>query len=56
MDLSLVLFAPTARPTHPEFIAVWLGNLLLLVVKHRAELAHLPGIRPGLLKLFRRPG
>jgi glycerol-3-phosphate acyltransferase PlsY len=40
--------------SHPEFIGVWLGNLLLLVVKHRGELAHLPGLRPGVLKLLRR--
>lgn len=41
-------------PAHPEFIGVWLGNLFLLVLKHRRELSHLPGIRPGVLKLLRR--
>lgn len=41
-------------PTYPEFILVWLGNLLLLIVKHREDLARLPGIRPGLLSRLRR--
>lgn len=41
-------------PAHPEFIGVWLGNLLLLSIKHRRELAHLPGIRPAVLNLLRR--
>jgi glycerol-3-phosphate acyltransferase PlsY len=40
--------------TYPEFIGVWLGNLLLLVVKHRDELSHLPAIRPGVLNLLGR--
>ena len=43
-------------PSHPEFIAVWLGNLVLLVVKHRSELAQLPVIRPEVLNLLRRRG
>ena len=41
-------------PAYPEFIAVWLGNLLLLVVKHRSELSRLPDIRPAVLHLLRR--
>jgi acyl phosphate:glycerol-3-phosphate acyltransferase len=41
-------------PSHPEFISVWLGNLFLLVVKHRDELAHLPAIRPGVVNLLGR--
>jgi glycerol-3-phosphate acyltransferase PlsY len=43
-------------PVHPEFIAVWLGNLLLLIVKHREDLARRPAIRPGVWKLLRRGG
>lgn len=43
-------------PVHPEFIAVWLGNLLLLIVRHREDLALRPAIRPGVWKLLRRGG
>lgn len=41
-------------PAHPEFFGVWLGNLLLLIIKHRGELSHLPDIRPGVFHLLRR--
>jgi glycerol-3-phosphate acyltransferase PlsY len=41
-------------PSHPEFIGVWLGNLLLLVVKHRSELARLPGIRSDVMNMLQR--
>lgn len=43
-------------PAHPEFVGVWLGNLLLLVVKHWSELTRPPGIRLGVLRLLRRRG
>jgi glycerol-3-phosphate acyltransferase PlsY len=34
--------------TAPELLWVWLGNLLLLVYTHRAELLQSPGLRPWL--------
>jgi glycerol-3-phosphate acyltransferase PlsY len=43
-------------PTYPEFIAIWLGNLLLLVIKHREDLSRPPGLRPWVLKQLRRRG
>jgi glycerol-3-phosphate acyltransferase PlsY len=39
---------------HPELVAVWLGNLVLLGWTHREELGRAPGIRPWLLHLVRR--
>jgi glycerol-3-phosphate acyltransferase PlsY len=55
--LSFGMFvASYYAPAHPEFVGVWLGNLLLLVVKHWSELTRLPGIRPGVLRLLRRRG
>lgn len=41
-------------PSYPEFIWIWLGNLLLLIVKHRDELSRMPGIRPGVVNRLRR--
>ncbi|GAB4539962.1 MAG: glycerol-3-phosphate acyltransferase [Anaerolineae bacterium] len=37
--------------SHPEFVAIWLGNLAVLMWKYRQDLGHLPGIRPWLLRL-----
>jgi glycerol-3-phosphate acyltransferase PlsY len=36
-------------PTNPEFVWIWLGNLLLLGWKHRAAFSVRPEIRPGLI-------
>ena len=38
---------------HPEFVAIWLGNLALLAWKYREDLGQKPGIRPWLLRLIR---
>ncbi len=37
---------------HPEWMAIWLGNLVLVVWKYREDLDQLPRIRPWLLRLF----
>lgn len=33
-------------PAHPEFIAIWLGSLLLLALKHHNDLRQPPNLRP----------
>jgi glycerol-3-phosphate acyltransferase PlsY len=38
---------------HPEFMAIWLGNLALLAWKYREDLGQMPGIRPWLLRRIR---
>lgn len=43
------------RGPHPEFLTVWLVNLLLLAYKHRAELHPPILLRSYLLRLVRRP-
>jgi glycerol-3-phosphate acyltransferase PlsY len=45
---------PYYGASYPELIAVWLGNLLILLVKHWSELGKPPTIRPGLLKRISR--
>jgi len=41
---------------NPALMAVWLGNLVLLVWKYRQELSQPPGIRPWLMRLVgKRP-
>lgn len=40
--------------THPEFVWVWCGNLLILLLRHWPELITRPGIRAGVFNLFRR--
>jgi len=37
---------------HPQFVAIWLGNLALLAWKYREDLGQMPGIRPWLLRLI----
>jgi glycerol-3-phosphate acyltransferase PlsY len=39
---------------HPEFAWIWLGNLALLIWKHRHDLKQPPGLRPWFLKLLGR--
>jgi acyl phosphate:glycerol-3-phosphate acyltransferase len=36
------------------FLAVWLGNLAILIFKHRHDLAQPPGVNPVVLRLLRR--
>jgi glycerol-3-phosphate acyltransferase PlsY len=36
------------------FLAVWLGNVAILIFKHRQDLAQPPGINPVILRLLRR--
>ena len=54
MILAFALFGgfilPYYGPTSPEFAAVWLGNLLILLVKHAGDLHSLPAIRKSLLQ------
>jgi glycerol-3-phosphate acyltransferase PlsY len=38
---------------HPEFLAIWLGNLALLTWKYREDLGQKPSIRPWLLRLIK---
>lgn len=40
--------------SHPVFIAVWAGNLLLLALRHWGELHERPALRPWLFKLLHR--
>jgi hypothetical protein len=42
--------------THQEFVllGVWLGNVAILILKHRQDLALPPGINPVILRLLRR--
>jgi hypothetical protein len=42
--------------THHEFVllGVWLGNVAILILKHRHDLALPPGINPVILRLLRR--
>jgi hypothetical protein len=35
-------------------LGVWLGNVAILVLKHRHDLAQPPGINPVILRLLRR--
>jgi glycerol-3-phosphate acyltransferase PlsY len=41
---------------HHEFVflAVWLGNVAILIFKHRQDLARPPGVNPVILRLLRR--
>jgi glycerol-3-phosphate acyltransferase PlsY len=41
-------------PEHPEFLAVWLVNALVLAFKHREDLRKAPGLRPWLLNRLGR--
>jgi glycerol-3-phosphate acyltransferase PlsY len=36
------------------FIGVWLGNMAILIFKHRHDLAQPPGVNPAILRLLRR--
>lgn len=45
---------PYYGPTHPEFGMVWLGNLIILLVKHWSDLGKPATVRPGLRKWFSR--
>jgi acyl phosphate:glycerol-3-phosphate acyltransferase len=36
------------------FLAVWLGNMAILIFKHRHDLAQPPGVNPVVLRLLRR--
>jgi glycerol-3-phosphate acyltransferase PlsY len=36
------------------FIGVWLGNVAILIFKHRHDLAQPPGVNPAILRLLRR--
>ena len=38
-------------PVHPEFMAVWLGNLLILAWKHREDLRRAPGLKNPLARI-----
>jgi glycerol-3-phosphate acyltransferase PlsY len=38
----------------PVFLAVWLGNVAVLIFKHRHDLARPPGINSFILRLLRR--
>jgi glycerol-3-phosphate acyltransferase PlsY len=49
-----VLITILYGPAHPEFLAVWLVNALVLVFKHREDLHRPPGLRPWLLKRLGR--
>jgi acyl phosphate:glycerol-3-phosphate acyltransferase len=42
--------------THHEFVLleVWLGNVAILILKHRHDLAQPPGINPVILRLLRK--
>jgi hypothetical protein len=41
-------------PAYPELIWVWLGNLVVMVLRHWKELRQVPGIREDLIKVFRK--
>lgn len=45
---------PYYGATHPEFRMVWLGNLIILLVKHWSDLGKPATIRPGLQKWISR--
>jgi len=45
---------PYYAATYPELGLVWLGNLVILLIKHRGELRQPARIRPSLLKRFAR--
>ena len=37
--------------SHPSLYAIWVGNFLILVYKHRDDLAKAPGLRPWLRRV-----
>jgi acyl phosphate:glycerol-3-phosphate acyltransferase len=37
----------------PVFLGVWLGNVAILIFKHRHDLTQLPGVNPFILRLLR---
>jgi glycerol-3-phosphate acyltransferase PlsY len=55
--ITLVLFGSFVinyYTSAPEFIWIWLGNLIVVFWKHQSELRKFPGIRPEILSVFRR--
>lgn len=52
--VTLLVFLLVARPD-PVLIAVWFGNLLIFVWKHRADYSRAPELSKGILRpLFRK--
>lgn len=47
--IYLILFQPV-----PVLLAVWVGNILILAWKHRADLAHYPYLRSWIINLVHR--
>lgn len=55
--ITLVLFGSFVinyYTSAPEFIWIWLGNLIVVFWKHHSELRKFPGIRPEIHRVFRR--
>lgn len=56
--LAFILFGgfilPYYAPTHPELGAIWLGNLIILLIKHAGDLRRPPVIRKSLLQKISR--
>jgi glycerol-3-phosphate acyltransferase PlsY len=52
--LAFILLRFYSQPVLYPFMAIWLGNLIIIVIKHADELNTRPKLQPWLLKLWKK--